>query len=73
MSEFVRVQDKDTGHKFTVSAERADELGDAVTVLKDEDALDILGKPLPAETESGKPASKSTRRAAAGTANTEGN
>jgi hypothetical protein len=49
MPEFVRVQDKDTGHKFTLTREAADgPFADAVTVV-DEDALDALGNPRPAE------------------------
>lgn len=46
MPTYVRVKDKDTGHKFSVIASAVDE--DAMQVLK-QDAVDISGEPLPPE------------------------
>ena len=46
MPEYSRVKDKSTGHKFTVVASAVDE--DAMQVLK-QDAVDVIGEPLPPE------------------------
>ncbi|GAB3776773.1 hypothetical protein FB382_004395 [Nocardioides ginsengisegetis] len=46
MPEYSRVKDKSTGHKFTVIASAVDE--DAMQVLK-QDAVDVVGEPLPPE------------------------
>ena len=48
MPEYVRVKDKDTGHKLTVLAQEAEANADAYQVLK-QDAVDHNGDPLAPE------------------------
>lgn len=61
MPEYVRVKDKDTGHKYSALKSTVDANPDAYLVLK-QDAVDVAGDPLPVEyadsSESSKPASK---------------
>lgn len=45
--ELVRVKDDTSGHEFTTT--RAIAEGDGLTVLKDRDATDDFGRPLPAK------------------------
>lgn len=47
MPEYVRVKQAETGHEISIAAERVESLGAAVTVLKDKDAVDTAGVPLP--------------------------
>ncbi len=48
MPEYVRVKDKDTGHKLSVPASEVENNPDAYQVLK-QDAVDTSGLPLPPE------------------------
>lgn len=45
MPEYVRVKQAETGHEISITAERAEALG--LTPLKDKDAVDSTGAPLP--------------------------
>lgn len=48
-TKFVRVKDTDTNHEYTVT-EKFAAANDKLTVLKDKDAVDSNGRPLPAKT-----------------------
>lgn len=65
MSDFVRVRDKDTGHEFSYATAAA-EGDERFEVLKDADAVDANGAPLPPTYNEGK-----TKRASGSTAATK--
>lgn len=68
MPEWVRVKDKDTGHKLTVLAQELENNPDAYAELK-QDAVDHNGDPLPPEFSDAK--SAGTTKAKTATDNTK--
>ena len=63
MTEWVRVKDKSTKHEYTVARESVD--SEAHDILKDKDAVDSSGVPLPGKPYVSKGESSSTGHKAA--------